>query len=71
MYVIFSEGEKANNMIDHKPSSLKSVSGKPHLKYFLLGISLLVIVIAISLNTSYFIKTVPVGSHSSANSSYE
>jgi len=49
-------------MMDNKPS-LKSISGKAHLKYILLGISLLILVIAISFNILYFNYTVPSEPH--------
>lgn len=48
------QGEDADNMIDVKPIPQKSVSGKLFLKYFLLGIFLLVIVIGLSLKLLYF-----------------
>lgn len=46
--------EDADNMIDIEQTSRKSISGKLSLKYFLLGIFLLVIAIGLSLKILYF-----------------
>jgi len=50
----YFEGEDADNMIGVKLSSRKFVSVKLSSKYFLLGISLLVIVVGLSLKILYF-----------------
>ena len=63
----FVEGEETSDMMNNKPSSLKSVFVNPYFKH--LGIFLLVIVIAISLNIAYFTSAVSNESHLSANES--
>lgn len=55
-------------MMDNEPSSQKSVSGR---NYLLLGITLLVIVIAISFKIFYFNNSVSIMSHSSSKDSLD
>ncbi|MDR3539662.1 MAG: polysaccharide deacetylase family protein [Desulfosporosinus sp.] len=50
------EGGEASDMMDNNPSSLKSVSSNPYLKY--MGIFLVVIMITLSLDITYFAKGV-------------